>query len=336
MKNGIFVVMMVAALLMAWGCNSRIDTVTLGASGVDSLAAEAESMGYDSERVTQGSWMELFMGMGQHMVPGNDGDSTYSYDCTLPEFEGLDDIASQELEATWYNNDGEFSSKFRCTMGLYVDKEFPSQEVFRQVELGLDTLLTQSFYCYDELERVMKSLAQRKGYAPRKDIQQRFKQAFDQFTQVMSARQPANSYARYPEARVCYVAHKIYDKGDWASYIIEFSFSYNGSNGCPSWADYITVNKKTGHRLTADDVVKRYGAKDVAKKLREAFLLAKQQRNADMEVQNYNGEELIELVDGCAIVDEGVMFYYRPYNIGCGAEGEYNLVLDNVLKDPTQ
>ena len=40
------------------------------------------------------------------------------------------------------------------------------------------------------------------------------------------------------------------------------------------------------------------------------------------------GKELIDCADGCAIVNEGVMFYYRPYSVGSGAEGEYNLVLD--------
>lgn len=330
MKNRIFIVMMLAALMMTWGCNSKVDAASQGGSDEDSLAVERETMGYDSERVTQGSWMELHMGMDGEYVPTDDGDSSYRYTCSLPELEDLEGITRQELEATWYNNDGENSSTFRCTMGLYVDKEFPSQEILRQVELGLDTLLTQSFCYYEDLNDLKESLSLRKGYTPRnvQDIQQRFKQAFEQFTQLMSARQPANAYARYPEARECYVAHKIYDQGDWASYIIELSFSYNGSNGCPSWADYITVNKKTGHRLTADDIVKKYGREQVSKKLRQAFVKAKGERNADLEVYNLSGLELIDAADGCAIVNEGMMFYYRPYNVGCGAEGMFNLVLD--------
>ena len=127
---------------------------------------------------------------------------------------------------------------------------------------------------------------------------------------------------------MCIVAHRIYDKGDYASYIIEFSYDYNGSNGCPSWADYITVNKKTGRRLTADDLVKKYGYARVCKSVRDAYVKAKCERNADLELYNCTGQELISLADGCAIVDEGVMFYYRPYVVGCGAEGEFNLVLD--------
>lgn len=97
--------------------------------------------------------------------------------------------------------------------------------------------------------------------------------------------------------------------------------------GCLSWADYFTVNKKTGQRLTTADLVEKLGYAQVSKGLRDAFVKGKQERNADIEVYNYTGQELIGLADGCAIVNEGVMVYYRPYVVGCGAEGEFNLIL---------
>ena len=50
--------------------------------------------------------------------------------------------------------------------------------------------------------------------------------------------------------------------------------------------------------------------------------------NFDLDVYNLTGQELIDCADGCAIVNEGVMLYYRPYSVGCGAAGEYNLILD--------
>jgi hypothetical protein len=211
-----------------------------------------------------------------------------------------------------------------------VDKDFPSDKVFRQVELGIDTLLTQSFYYNDELEGLKKNLAQRKGYAPKnaQDIMNRAKKVFDQFTKKNNEFKPDSVSFDLLDARVCIVAHKIYDRGDWVSYIIEFSFDYNGSNGCPSWADYITVNKKTGKRLTSGDVDKKYGAAQVEKKLREAYEKGKKERNTALDVYDLTGEELIDCADGCAIVNEGVMFYYRPYGVGCGAEGMYNLILD--------
>lgn len=324
MKTEFLVVMMFVATLMQCGGKKVVaDTQNEG------VVEDERVMGHGTGKVTQGSWLELFMGMDAEFVPTVDGDSTYRYTCSLPELEGDEGIARQELEATWYNNDDD-PCRYRCTWGLYVDKDFPSDMVFRRVEIGIDTLLTQSFCYNEELNDVKQTFARRKGYVPRKtqDILDRAKSLFEQFTRKKQPTKPEAEYRDYPEARVCIVAHKIYDRDEWATYIIEFSFDYNGSNGCPSWADYITVNKKTGQSLTTDDIVKRYGAGQVSKNLRDAFVKAKDERNATLDVQNYSGAELIDAADGCAIIDEGVMFYYRPYNIGCGAEGEFNLVLD--------
>lgn len=321
--------MMVVAALMLCGCKN-------GIAGSKNLNTEQtveneQTSGYDSDRVTQGSWLELFLGMGRvEAGKDKDGYTKYNYECQVPELEGDEGVLSQELEATWYRQDEDYPARYRCMLGLYVDKDFPSDKVFRQVELGIDTLLTQSFYYNDELEGLKKNLVQRKGYAPKnaQDIMNRAKKVFDQFTKKNNEFKPDSVSFDLLDARVCIVAHKIYDRGDWVSYIIEFSFDYNGSNGCPSWADYITVNKKTGHRLNSRDIVEKYGYASVSKSLRDAYVKAKQERNFDLEVYNYSGQELIDQADGCAIVNEGVMFYYRPYSVGCGAEGEYNLILD--------
>ena len=328
MKAGYLIVIMIVAASMWCGCKN------VGAASDDQNSkhnAENENvMGYSTGKVTQGSWMELFMGMGQVQDEQDKDGYSYHYECRVPELEGIEGILSQELEATWYREGDGKPDRYRCMLGLYVDEDFPSEQVFRQVELGIDTLLTQSFDYNDELDAMKKSFALRKGYNPKssQDIMNRAKQIFNQFTKKNHELKSDLTGYELPEARVCIVAHKIYDKGDWASYIIEFSFDYNGSCGCPSWADYITVNKKTGQRLTSDDIVKKYGEEQVSKKLRQAYVKAKGERNADLEVYNLSGLELIEAADGCAIVDEGVMFYYRPYSVGCGAEGPFNLILD--------
>ncbi len=319
--------MMVVAALMMCGCKNGV-----AKTNDNGLAVENErTMGYDSEKVTQGSWLQLFLGMGR--VEGEkdeDGYTKYYYECRVPEFEGDDGVLSQELEATWYKDGYDEPARYRCMLGLYVDKDFPSEAVFKQVEFGIDTLLTQSFYYNDELENLKKDLALRKGYAPRssQDILNRAKQIFDQFTQKNSQLKSDSATLNLPEARVCIVAHKIYDQGDWVSYIMEFSFDYNGSNGCPSWADYFTVNKKTDQRITTADLVKKYGLQRLSKSVRDAYVKAKQERNVDLDVYNLTGQELMDCADGCAVVNEGLMFYYHPYSVGCGAEGAYNLILD--------
>ena len=327
MRTGYLIVMLIAAALVQCGCKNVVGTkVQVNESTIE----HKEVMGYDSDKVTQGSWLQLFMGMGR-VKDENDKDGyTYHYECRVPELEGNEGVLSQELEATWYREGDDKPDRYRCMLGLYVDEDFPSDQVFRQVELGIDTLLTQSFCYNDELESLKKNLALRKGCAPKssQDILDRAKQIFDQLTQKNHELKSDVTGNEIPEARVCIVAHKIYDKGDWASYIIEFSFDYNGSCGCPSWADYITVNKKNGHRLTSGDLVEKYGLAQVSDSLRKAYVKAKGERNVELDVYNLTGQELIDGADGCAIVSDGVMFYYRPYGVGCGAEGMYNLILD--------
>lgn len=318
MRTGYLIVMLIAAALVQCGCKNVVGTkVQVNESTIE----HKEVMGYDSDKVTQGSWLQLFMGMGR-VKDENDKDGyTYHYECRVPELEGNEGVLSQELEATWYREGDDKPDRYRCMLGLYVDEDFPSDQVFRQVELGIDTLLTQSFCYNDELESLKKNLALRKGCAPKssQDILDRTKQIFDQLTQKNHELKSDVTGNEIPEARVCIVAHKIYDKGDWASYIIEFSFDYNGSCGCPSWADYITVNKKNGHRLTSGDLVEKYGLAQVSDSLRKAYVKAKGERNVELDVYNLTGQELIDVADGCAIVNEGVMFYYRPYGVGCGA-----------------
>lgn len=328
MRTTCLIVMMIAASSMLCGCKNIVAGTQI--RNIEQTVDKEDVMGYSTGMVNQGSWMELFMGMGQVQDEQDKDGYSYNYECRVPELEGIDGILSQELEATWYREGDGKPDRYRCMLGLYVDEDFPSDQIFRQVELGIDTLLTQSFDYNDELEAMKKSLALRKGYNPKssQDIMNRAKQIFNQFTKKSHELKSDVTGNEIPEARVCIVAHKIYDKGDWASYIIEFSFDYNGSCGCPSWADYITVNKKTGHRLTSGDLVEKYGLARVSDNLREAYVKAKGERNVELDVYNLTGQELIDGANGCAIVNEGVMFYYRPYSVGCGAEGMYNLILD--------
>ena len=328
MRTTCLIVMMIAAASMLCGCKNIVAGTQI--RNVEQTVDKEDVMGYSADNVTQGSWMELFMGMGQVTDEQDKDGFSYNYECRVPELEGIDGILSQELEATWYREGDGKPDRYRCMLGLYVDEDFPSDQVFHLVELGIDTLLTQSFDYNDELEAMKKFFSLRKGYNPKssQDIMNRAKQIFNQFTKKNHELKSDVTRNELPEARVCIVAHKIYDKGDWASYIIEFSFDYNGSCGCPSWADYITVNKKNGHRLTSADLVEKYGLAQVSDSLRKAYVKAKGERNVELDVYNLTGQELIDVADGCAIVNEGVMFYYRPYGVGCGAEGMYNLILD--------
>ena len=82
--------------------------------------------------------MDLFLGM--------DYDDNYSYtgsDSLLYRFPGLIMV---ENDAIWYDGeeyeaDDAFYMKFRFSMGLYIDKEYPSEAIFRKMEGAIDSAL---------------------------------------------------------------------------------------------------------------------------------------------------------------------------------------------------
>ena len=37
--------------------------------------------------------------------------------------------------------------------------------------------------------------------------------------------------------------------------------------------------------------------------------------------------ELLKAMNGCALIREGLIIYYHPYEIGCGADGQFNAII---------
>ncbi|MBR5684763.1 MAG: DUF3298 domain-containing protein [Muribaculaceae bacterium] len=264
--------------------------------------------------------IDLFLGM--------DYDDDYSYtgsESLLYRFPGL---IMQEKDATWYVSDDDFDIKFRCSLGLYIDKEYPSEAVFRELEAAIDSALVFGLEPYGGMDD-QPAFRLRSASTPQnaKQILEFGSQVFDMYTKQMSAKKPVSAYEQVPEARWCLVVHKLYDEGDQATYLFEISYDINGSNGCPSQAHFITFDKKTGEILQPDEIINKYGAEYLKSQLWDAYMKVRAEREYGDDVTAVSPDELISEVSGCAIINEGIMFYYLPYIIGCGAEGEYNLVI---------
>lgn len=311
MRSRLFSLLMVALAVLA----------PMGAS------AHASSMsGYDDN--TAATPMDLFLGM--------DYDDNYSYtgsDSLLYRFPGLIMV---ENDAIWYDGeeyeaDDAFYMKFRFSMGLYIDKDYPSEAIFRRMEAAIDSALVFGMVPYGGMDsEAAFRLREAKVPQNAREILQFGSQVFDLYTQQKRAVKPESAYEQVPEGRWCLVAHKVYDKGEQATYMVVESYDINGSNGCPSKAVYLTFDKKTGRLLLPKDVIAKYDEKDLKNQLWKAY-------KKEREVKGYGDEfdtevspdELLTEVDGCAIINEGVLFYYQPYHIGCGAEAEYYLVVKN-------
>ena len=80
--------------------------------------------------------MDLFLGM--------DYDENYSYmgsDSLLYRFPGLIMVENDALWYDDYDEEDDYYAKFRFSMGLYIDKEYPSEAIFRKMEGAIDSAL---------------------------------------------------------------------------------------------------------------------------------------------------------------------------------------------------
>ena len=267
--------------------------------------------------------MDLFLGM--------DYDENYSYmgsDSLLYRFPGLIMVENDALWYDDYDEEDDFHVKFRFSMGLYIDKEYPSEAIFRKMEGAIDSALVFGMEPYGGMDN-KPAFRLRESHKPQnaREILDFGTQVFNMYTQQKRARHPESAYEQIPEGRWCLVAHKVYDKGDQATYMVVVSYDINGSNGCPSQALYWTLDKKTGRLLQSKDIIAMYEEEDLKSQLWNAYIEASKERGLDEDMIMLEPENLLSEVSGCAIINEGILFYYLPYVIGSGAEGEYFLVL---------
>ena len=274
----------------------------------------------DEDDTTSKTPMDLFLGM--------DTDDDYSYTGSSELLRLFPGLVMQEKEATWYVSEEDYDIKFRCSLGLYIDKDYPSDAVFRELEAAIDSALVFGLEPYGGMDN-QPAFRLRDANTPQnaQQILEFGSQVFDMYTKQMKARKPESAYEQVPEARWCLVVHKIYDEGDQATYIFEISYDINGSNGCPSQAHYVTFDKNTASVLRPADVIAMYGEEDLKNQLWDAYQTVRAEREYGDDVTAVSPDELISEVNGCAIINEGIMFYYLPYIIGSGVEGEYMLVI---------
>lgn len=95
-----------------------------------------------------------------------------------------------------------------------------------------------------------------------------------------------------------------------------------GDGTIRSW---YSVMRKTGKELELQDFISEEGE--------DTFLdlLAANLRNhAGMWVdlgESIDRDYMLSYMGGCALVEEGMVVYYHPYTIGCGADGQFNALI---------
>lgn len=257
------------------------------------------------------NYLDLFYGMER----GSDLNYTFR-DSILDNTSGL---VGRNIYDTIYNN--EDNSKTRISLGIYIDERFPNSKIQSRIEEAIDTAIYNELSFWGNEFAVPLSNSITYPYKGADDMFVEWNKRFDRLVSTMQNQRPSNEYKELAsEARVAAVAHKIYEDSDWATYIVETSVDYYGSCGCPSSADYFSVNKRNGDILTLDDILKQYDSSNIGD-----LLISEYQKESGQ--CGYTPTELLKRVDGVAYTTFGLLFYFHPYNIGSGAEGQYNLII---------
>lgn len=115
-----------------------------------------------------------------------------------------------------------------------------------------------------------------------------------------------------------YTFHRI-DWYDWLS---------SGNNTRESWW---TVNARTGKLLSLNDMV-HLGKRDSLSTLMMAHLV---NDKGELYAEQYpdaarDNLEVLSWANGCALTSEGLVIYFYPYNLGSGADGEYEAIIPYV------
>lgn len=261
------------------------------------------------------NFLDLFYGMER------DSDLNYSFrDSILDNTSGL---VGRNFYDTIYNNDD--NSKARISLGIYIDERFPNSKIQSRIEEAIDTAIYSELSFWGDKFAMTFSDSITYPYKGTDDMFAEWNKHFDRLVSTMQNQRPSNEYKELAsEARVAAVAHKIYEDSDWATYIVETSVDYYGSCGCPSSADYFSVNKRNGDILTLDDILKQYDSSNIGD-----LLIAEYQKKSGQCC--YTSTEMLQRVNGVAYTTFGLLFYFHPYNIGSGAEGQYNLIIKQYL-----
>lgn len=263
--------------------------------------------------------LDLFYGM-----EFDEGNGVY-VDSVLDTIPGLKHF---EFEKKWYYTGGDdYNISWQSYLGLYIDSIIPHniwQNLQPIINKDLVELISydEAFdsICGNEIAEMVQTPLE---YAKKWD------DLMNKFTEIMRPVLPDTAYKEIIPFRVCGVIHKVFEDNDWVTYLVEFSVDNHGGNGCPSYADYITFSKNDGHRLSAEELFQQYDKSQLSYALIKEF-------NKEKEQKGYaptGDRTLMDEMSGFALVNDGVLIYFQPYVAGCGAEGQYNIIInENELR----
>ena len=215
------------------------------------------------------------------------------------------------------------SVRFIMRMGISMDEKYPNKLVRKAVFEKVNKYLANGFdydISLEDQEKIVNNGADVNNST--KDFLAEWKSIFYKVSEFngYEERDSILPYMRGSGGGT--VCHKIYEDINIATYLIEGVIDYHNSSGDPTKADYLTINKSTGEVLSVSDVRKDNRMENL---IVDAYLIFTE--SMGYHPYSYTGKDLLESADGVAIINEGLLFYYHPYKIGVGSEGQFNLII---------
>ena len=273
------------------------------------------------ENAPQELLLELFYGMNYDSL-------TNSYvDLVLDDIPGL---KHYEYDKVWYYSGGEdYNISWPTRIGLYIDSIIP-QKIWTNMQPILNKNFAENISYDFPFDTIYKNEIAEMVETP-SDYAKKWENLINKFSETTKPTLPDSVYKEILPLRVCGVIHKIFEDKEWETYLIEFSVSFHGGCGCPSNADYISFNKSDGHQLTETEILAKYDKAALRAHLDKEFNKAKIRKGYDPLGGPSLYTDKLFGASGVAFIENGVLIYYQPYVAGCGAEGQYNIIIKDAM-----
>lgn len=222
------------------------------------------------------------------------------------------------------------SIRFEMIMGLHIDKYYPSETVKIALFEKLNEMIPKGL-SYDIDDTQYFSLT--KSVDPKLNVDQFISGWETVFKKLETRNACGPGYLKYPMipgARGITVCHKIFENKLWATYIVSADLDYHSSCGDPNLTYFYTIDKHTGRLYAYEDFKRDYPSYDTENLVQAAYILASEDKG--FKPSGISGKELIGCASGFAKIKEGTLIYFEPYIIGCGAAGQYNLIIPSTVK----
>lgn len=316
-------------LLCAFGCGSKGYSHNKIITS-DSFIVDEKRDNYNNilpDSISNFLDLDLYLGMER--------DTFARFTQTDSILDKLLNLSKMEKKALGFVNEYKYFAY--ASLGLYIDTIFPTDTIRYSVLNFVDSLMIGSLNyikgVYDHNVAPKYSQKINEDKISVKGFKNYWGDMFDIAFNNNENRVPDSTYTELSGIRHCTTAHRIYENDTIITYAFINCWDYNGSLGYKKSANYITFDKRNATVLQIEDICQRYGENKIEQAIEQSYKKTTEQLGLEPK---FTGTQLLGILEsekahnecGIAQIEDYILIYYQPYTIGCGAEGQYNLILN--------